>query len=134
MKNNILIIGSTGKLGSKLLNYTHKENIIVNTITCYSNKKKLLHQSKKFKVNKSFILSIPSDVNKFLNLISLSKFSIVYFLDYGSSSLIYLDQILKNNSGCTIAIANKEMIVAGGHLLRKKILRLLCLNNLIIKS
>ena len=123
MKNNILIIGSTGKLGSKLLNYTHKEDISINAITCFSNRQKLAHQSKKFNVNKSFILSIPSEVNKFVKLISVSKYSIVYFLDYGSSSLFFLDIILDNNSGCTIAIANKEMIIAGGHLLRNKILK-----------
>ncbi len=123
MKNKILIIGSTGKLGSKLLNYTHKENISVNTITCFSNKKKLLNQTKKFNIDKSFILSISSEMDKFLELISNSKFSIVYFLDYGSSSLIFLDKILRNNSDCTIAIANKEMLVAGGHLLREKLIK-----------
>ena len=60
MNKKILIIGSTGKLGSKLLNYTKKENISINAITCFSNKKKLLDQSKKFNINKCFILSFPS--------------------------------------------------------------------------
>jgi 1-deoxy-D-xylulose-5-phosphate reductoisomerase len=123
MNKKILIIGSTGKLGSKLLNYTKKENIIVNAITCFSNKKKLLNQTKKFNINKSFTLSLSTEKKSFLNFLSKSKFSIVYFLDYGSSSLFYLDIILKINDGCTIAIANKEMIVAGGHLLRNKIIR-----------
>ena len=122
MNKNILIIGSTGKLGSKLLNYTHKEKITIKAITCFSNKKKLLNQKKKFNINNIYALSHPSDNENFLKLISKSKFYIVYFLDYGSSSLILLDKILKNNTGCTIAIANKEMIVAGGHLLRNKIL------------
>lgn len=123
MKNKILIIGSTGKLGSKLLNYTHKQDISINSITCFSNKKKLLNQTKKFNINKSFILSISSEMDKFLKFISNSKFSIVYFLDYGSSSLIFLDKILKKNTGCTIAIANKEMLVAGGHLLRENLIK-----------
>jgi 1-deoxy-D-xylulose-5-phosphate reductoisomerase len=123
MKNNILIIGSTGKLGSRLLNYTQKENIPIKAITCFSNKIKLHNQKQKFNVTNSFILSLPSDKKKFLKFISISKFSVVYFLDYGSSSLIYLDIILNSNSGCSIAIANKEMIVAGGHLLRNLILR-----------
>ena len=121
MKNNILILGSTGKLGSKLLNYINKEKILIKAITCFSNKRKLLNQKKKFNIDKSFVLSHHPEKNDFLKFISKSKFSVVYFLDYGSSSLLYLDIILKNNSGCTIAIANKEMIVAGGHLLRKKI-------------
>lgn len=121
MSRKILIIGSTGKLGSKLLNYMHKENISVDTITCFSNEKKILKQTKKFKIRKAFILSFSNEKVNFLKLLSKSKFSIIYFLDYGSSSLIYLDTILKNNSGSTIAIANKEMIIAGGHLLRNKI-------------
>lgn len=122
MSNNILIIGSTGKLGSKLLNYLFKEKIFVNTITCHSNKNKILKQKKKYNIRNYYILSDNSEKKIFLNNIKNSKFSIVYFLDYGSHSLIYLDSILKNNSNCTIAVANKEMIVAGGHLLRNKIL------------
>jgi 1-deoxy-D-xylulose-5-phosphate reductoisomerase len=123
MNKKILIIGSTGKLGSILLNYTHKEKITINAITCFSNKKKLLNQSIKFNVNHSFILSLSSEKKNFINLISNSKFDIIYFLDFGSSSLLFLDIILKNNSGCTIAIANKEMIIAGGHLLRNKFIK-----------
>ena len=121
MSKKILIVGSTGKLGSKLLNYINKENIPVDTITCFSNKKKIRSQINKFKIKNSFILSLYDEKVKFLKLLSKSKFSIIYFLDYGSSSLIYLDLILKNNSDSLIAIANKEMIVAGGHLLRNKI-------------
>ena len=123
MINNILIIGSTGQLGSKLLKYAKKEKISINAITCFSNEKKLSYQIDKYKINKSYILSIPSQKSNFLKMISNSKFSLVYFLDYGSSSLIYLDIILKNNSNCTIAIANKEMIIAGGHLLRNNIIK-----------
>jgi 1-deoxy-D-xylulose 5-phosphate reductoisomerase len=115
MNKKILIIGSTGKLGSKLLNYTQKENISVNAITCFTNKNKLLNQTKKFNINRSFILSLSSEKDSFLKFLSKSKFSIIYFLDYGSSSLFYLDVILKINNGCIIAIANKEMIIAGGH-------------------
>ena len=36
----VVIIGSTGKLGSKLLNYTCKNNIKIFAITCFKNKKK----------------------------------------------------------------------------------------------
>lgn len=122
MKKNILIIGSTGKLGSKLLNYIYKEKISIKAITCFNNKKKLLNQKKKYNIEKSYALSNHTDNKSFLNLVSKLKLSIVYFLDYGSSSLIFLDKILENNTGCTIAIANKEMIIAGGHLLRNKIL------------
>ncbi len=121
MKYGILIIGSTGQLGSKLLKYLAKENISVDTITCYKNEKKILNQKKKFKVKSSYILSDFNQKNDFILKLKTKKFSIIYFLDYGSSSLIYLENILKKNSKSIIAIANKEMIIAGGHFLRKAI-------------
>ena len=77
MNKKILIIGSTGKLGSKLLNYTKKENISVNAITCFTNKKKLLDQTKKFNIDRSFILSLSSEKDSFLKFLSKSKFSIM---------------------------------------------------------
>lgn len=40
MYPKIVIVGSTGKLGSKLLNYTYKNNITIFAITCFQNKKK----------------------------------------------------------------------------------------------
>ena len=39
MSNKILIIGSTGTLGSKLFNFCLKNNIFVFAITSYKNKK-----------------------------------------------------------------------------------------------
>ena len=65
MSNRILIIGSTGKLGSKLLSYSYKENISIHAITCFSNKKKLINQSKKYNIKKSFALSILSEKKTF---------------------------------------------------------------------
>ncbi len=123
MKNNIMVIGSTGMLGTKLLNYCLNEKIKINTITCFRNQNKLLKQKKKLKVNNTFILSLDSEKRNFTSFIKNTNFSIIYFLDYGSSSLSYLDIILKNNSNSIIAIANKEMIIAGGHLLRQRILK-----------
>ena len=37
MKKNILIIGSTGKLGKLLINYCWKNNIYIEAITSYKN-------------------------------------------------------------------------------------------------
>ena len=45
MNKNIIIVGSTGKLGTKLLKYTFSINIKINAITCYRNNRKLLIQS-----------------------------------------------------------------------------------------
>ena len=36
MSKRILIIGSTGKLGSKLLKFTHKNSISIDCITCFT--------------------------------------------------------------------------------------------------
>ena len=120
MKISIVIIGSTGKLGSKLLNYTSKNNISIDGITCFKNIKKLESQKKKFNIKKSFVLSDINHRNKFFKLLE-KKINILYFLDFGSSSLIYLHHFLKFNKKSIIAVANKEMIIAGGSLLQSKI-------------
>ena len=39
MKPKILIIGSTGKLGTKLLNYSKENNIQIYALACFTNKK-----------------------------------------------------------------------------------------------
>ena len=122
MSKKILIIGSTGTLGSKLINFCYNKKIKVHTITSFKNKKKLLTQKKKLKSNNIFNLSDSNDKIKFQKFLKISKFKIIYFLDYGSESLLYLDLLLKNNNHSIFAIANKEMIIAGGLTLRNKIL------------
>jgi len=116
MKPKILIIGSTGKLGTKLLKYAYSNNIRIFAATCFSNENKLISQKSKYNINKTFILSNQNERDNFLKFLT-SKISLIYFLDFGSFSLIYLNQFLKYNSKSTIAIANKEMIIAGGQVL-----------------
>jgi len=113
MYPKIVIVGSTGKLGSKLLNYTYKNNITIFAITCFQNKKKILSQKKKFGISNYFILSQENEVERFNNFLK-NKINIIYFLDFGSFSLTYLNQFIKTNTRSIIAIANKEMIIAGG--------------------
>ena len=81
MNVKIVIVGSTGKLGTKLLNYTNKHSIPIYGITCYRNYIKLNNQKNKYKINKSFILNNSIDRNKFLKLLH-EKINILYFLDY----------------------------------------------------
>jgi 1-deoxy-D-xylulose-5-phosphate reductoisomerase len=109
----ILIIGSTGKLGSKLVNFCFKNKIKVSAITCYRNTQKLIKQSK---VLKSFHFSLSNfqEKNNFIKYISSEKFDLIYFLDFGASSLYYFKFILKNKSKTVFAIANKELLIAGG--------------------
>ena len=116
MSPKIVIIGSTGKLGSKLLDYTYKNNIKITAITCFKNKKKILFQKKKFGVSKKFILSELKDYTDFINFLK-NRIDIIYFLDFGSFSLTYVNQFIKFNTKSIIAIANKEMIIAGGKIL-----------------
>ena len=56
MKIKILIIGSTGKLGTKLLNYTNK-NSIKFMVLLVIKIKKLIKQKKNINIKKSFVLS-----------------------------------------------------------------------------
>ena len=51
MSPKILIIGSTGKLGIKLLNFCNKKNINIFAITCFNNYKLLKRLSIKQKSN-----------------------------------------------------------------------------------
>lgn len=118
-KPKILIIGSTGVLGSKLLSFCKKNQIKIDTICCFKNSKKLSNQKKSLAIKNSFILS--EEKLNFVDHIKKNKYKIIYFLDYGPASLRYAEIILKNNNYSTLAIANKEMLIAGGSLLIKMI-------------
>ncbi len=121
MKNQILILGSTGKLGTKLINYCLKNNLHILAITCFTNIKKIQKQKNRLNIENSFCLSKKKDELIFLDFLKKNNFTIVYFLDYGSYSLKYLNIILNNNTKCILAIANKELLIAGGSILINKI-------------
>jgi len=121
MKNRILVIGSTGQLGSKLLQCCYKNDIAVDAIVCFQNLKKILKQKNKFKINNHFCLNSTYDQNLFDEYIDKNKIKLIYFLDYGSDSLEYFEKINSINSNSIFAIANKEMIIAGGSVLINKI-------------
>ena len=123
----IAIIGSTGVLGTKISNFLHKKNIKINLITCFANDTKLNKQSLKFNVNKSIVLSNSLKNSKFTNLlygdsflfdyIDKNKIDLIYILNIGYETLRYIRYIISRQKNCTIAIANKELLVAGGPLL-----------------
>lgn len=120
MKPKILVIGSTGKLGKMLCNFCHKKNIDIFAATCFKNKNKLEYLKKKNNINFSFVLNNLDDEVRFLSFLKNNKLDLIYFLDYGSYSLKYINIILNNNTFSHIAIANKELIIAGGNFLIKK--------------
>lgn len=117
----ILIIGSTGKLGTKLLSFCSKNKINVNTITSFTNTKKLNLLKNKYGIRNCFSLSVIKQKKSFINFLKINKFKIVYFLDYGSLSLEYIDILNSHHSNIIFAVANKELIIAGGKILQNKI-------------
>ena len=121
MKKKILILGSTGKLGSSLIDYCFKNNVQISAITCYTNIRKIQKQKVRSNIKNSFCLNFKKDELIFLDYLNKNNFCIVYFLDYGSYSLKYLNIILNNNKNCILAIANKELLIAGGIILTNKI-------------
>ena len=121
MKPKILVIGSTGKLGVKLLNFCYSKKINIFGITGFKNNILLNTQSKKYNIKNFFKLNDPTQNKKFKLFLKKNLIDIIYFLDYGYNSLIYADIFLNHNRNSQIAIANKEMIIAGGDTLVNKI-------------
>jgi 1-deoxy-D-xylulose-5-phosphate reductoisomerase len=120
-KCKILVIGSTGVLGTKLLNFCKSKKINIDTICCFNNHKKLLKQKNNLNIQNSYVLNDNNDFSKFVIHLNKNKFDIIYFLDHGAFSLKYADIIIRNNKFSILAIANKEMIISGGPLLINKI-------------
>lgn len=123
MKPKILVIGSTGKLGTKFLNFCNKKDIHIHAITCFNNGILLRKQAKNYNIKFYFKLSNDIENLNFKLFLKRHKIDIIYFLDYGYKSLVYIDIILNNNKNSYIAIANKEMIIAGGDTLINKIIK-----------
>ena len=114
MLPKILIIGSTGQLGTKIIKYCTNNNILISSITCFKNDKKMNSLAKKHKIKNKFKLSDKFEYVAFSNHIKKNKFDIIYILDFGSESLSYVNLLIKNNKKAFISIANKELIIAGG--------------------
>ena len=93
-KPRILIIGSTGKLGSTLLKFCSKKKIKIHAITGFKNKKKLNFQKNNYYIKNSFLLSDKIEEQNFNKFLTISKIDIVYFLDYGCESILYADIFL----------------------------------------
>ena len=76
---NILVIGSTGKLGTKLLKFTYKNNIKIDSICCYKNKIKLFLQSKNFNFKNKFVLSKFIDEKRLFEYLKLKNKYCLFF-------------------------------------------------------
>ena len=135
MKKKIAILGSTGSIGKSTLEVINKDkqNFDVILLTANNNYKKLIEQAKKFKVrnviiknNKDYIKiknSLKNSKTKvYSGEISLKKI-ILKKLDYTMSAVVGLAGLQPTIDAIklskTVAIANKETIICGWHILSK---------------
>jgi len=134
MKKKIAILGSTGSIGKTLIEIIkkNKKNFDIVLLTADKNYKELLKQAEYFKVKNLIITNEKSfrDLKKK----KLSKINI--FNNYNSFNNIFkkkIDYVMSSISGIDgleptlkiikhtkkIAIANKEAIICGWHLIKK---------------
>ena len=134
MKKKIAILGSTGSIGKTLIEIirNNKKNFDIVLLTADKNYKEIFKQAKYFKV-KNLIITNQKSFNK-LKKKKLGKISI--FNNYNSFNNIFkkkIDYVMSSISGINgleptlkiikytnkIAIANKESIICGWHLIKK---------------
>ena len=134
MKKKIAILGSTGSIGKTLIEIIkeNKKNFDVVLLTANKNYKEILKQAKYFKV-KNLIITNEKSFRE-LNKKKLGKINI--FNNYNSFNNIFkkkIDYVMSSISGIDgleptlkiikhtkkIAIANKEAIICGWHLIKR---------------
>ena len=138
MKKKIAILGSTGSIGKSLINILKKDkkNIEVFLLTAHKNYKELFKQIKIFNV-KNIIITDPISylkvkkllkqrkINVFSSLEVLNKIFFKKKIDYTMSAISGFNglkptlDIIKYSK--IIAIANKESIICGWSLIKKRL-------------
>jgi len=140
MKKKIAILGSTGSIGKSLISILKKDktNIEILLLTANKNINELLKQIKIFKVKNVIVtdnnkcthlrkILYKKKINIFNNFNSINKIFDKKKIDYTMSAISGLDgldptlkmiQFTKK-----IAIANKESIICGWSLIKKKLLK-----------
>ena len=138
MKKKIAILGSTGSIGKTLIEIIKKDkkNFNVILLTADKNYKEILKQAKILKVKNLII----TDKKTYLNLYQNKLGNIRIFDNYDSFDKIFkkkIDYVMSSISGINgliptikiirftknIAIANKESIICGWHLIKKDLKR-----------
>jgi len=134
----IVIFGSTGSIGTSLLDIIKKDkkNFIIELITANKNYKKLIKQAKFFNVKNLIILDQNSflktqkilkhqNINIYNNFNSLEKIFKNKKIDYVMSAITGFQglkptlEIIRFTN--VIAIANKESIICGWNLIKKSL-------------
>ena len=134
MKKKIAILGSTGSIGKTLIEIIkkNKKNFHIVLLTADKNYKEILKQAEYFKVKnliitneKSFKELKKKKLNKINIFNNYNSFNNIFKkkIDYVMSSISGIDgleptlKIIKHTK--KIAIANKEAIICGWHLIKK---------------
>ena len=136
MKKKIAILGSTGSIGKTLIELIKKDkkNFDVILLTADKNYKEILKQAKILKVKNLII----TDKKAYLNLSQNKLGNIKIFNNYDCFNKIFkkkIDYVMSSISGINgliptikiikftkkIAIANKESIICGWHLIKKNL-------------
>ena len=136
MKKNIAILGSTGSIGKTLIDIIKKDkkNFNIILLTANRNYKEILKQAKIFNVKNLII----NDQKSFEELKIKKINNIKIFNNYDSFNKIFkkkIDYVMSSISGINgleptvkiikhtkkIAIANKEAIICGWHLIKKNL-------------
>ncbi len=136
MKKRIAILGSTGSIGKTLIEIIKKDkkNFDVILLTADKNYKEILKQAKILRVKNLII----TDKKAYLNLSQNKLGNIKIFNNYDSFNKIFkkkIDYVMSSISGINglnptikiikftkkIAIANKESIICGWHLIKKNL-------------
>ena len=136
MKKKIAILGSTGSIGKTLLKVIEKDkkNFEVVLLTANKDYKTLIRQAKKFNVKNLIITNednykiikrkIKNKINIFNSFNSLKKI-LNKKIDYTMSSIVGIDglsptcEMIRYTKN--IAIANKESIICGWNIIKKKL-------------
>lgn len=134
MAKSVAIFGSTGSIGDSTLNVVRENPELFNIVTLVAGKniKKLLEQIEEFKPKNVYIIekknaetlkSLYKDINVFYGDEGMEEISQLVDFDISISALVGIAglkptyNMIKN--GKTIALANKEVLVAGGELIMR---------------
>ena len=136
MKKKIAILGSTGSIGKTLIQVIKKDkkNFKIELLSANQNYKEVLNQAKIFNVKNIII----TDKKSYLRLKKKKLGNIKIFNNFNSLNVIFknkIDHVMSSISGIygleptlkiikhtkKIAIANKEAIICGWHLIKRDI-------------
>ncbi|OCW77767.1 hypothetical protein AKH19_02275 [Pelagibacteraceae bacterium GOM-A1] len=136
MIKDIIILGSTGSIGTTTLSVIKKSNFKIRLLSSRKNAKKLLNQAILFKVRNVIIedetqyrrykdLFNKNKIKIYLGLVNLKKI-LKKKIDYCVNSITGIDGLKPTLDvvpfSKNILIANKESIICGWHLIKKKLI------------